>query len=229
MLGTGPDTFIPVAEEMGLIADLSFMVIGKALEDAKEWDASLTLSVNISPFQLRDPWFSQKLLKLLVEHNFPPERLDVEITENALLENVGLVRSMITSLRNQGIKISLDDFGTGYSSLAQLRSLPFDRLKIDRSFVSELRENGSGTKIVDAIIRLGDGLDMPVTAEGVEDASILGALASFKSLKAQGYHFGRPESAAAVRKRLADLGLLVQLPGLQIASQPQENDTRKQG
>ena len=215
--GVGPASFIPVAEEMGLIADLSFQVIGKALEDAKEWDPSLTLSVNISPFQLRDPWFSQKLLKLLVEHNFPPERLDVEITENALLENVGLVRSMIASLRNQGVKISLDDFGTGYSSLAQLRSLPFDRLKIDRSFVSEMRENGSGAKIVDAIVRLGDGLSMPITAEGVEDEVIEEALRQFEHLKAQGYHYGRPEPAAAVRERLARLGLLAGMTPIQVA------------
>lgn len=208
MAAIGPTAFIPVAEEMGLIAELSFQVIAKALEDAKEWDPSLSLSVNISPYQLRDPWFSQKLLKLLVEHNFPPERLDVEITENALLDNVALVRSMIASLRNQGVTISLDDFGTGYSSLAQLRSLPFDRLKIDRSFVSELREDGSGAKIVDAIVRLGDGLSMPITAEGVEDEAILEALARFEHLKAQGYHFGRPENAAAVRERLAEMGLL---------------------
>lgn len=229
MHGTGPDVFIPVAEEMGLIADLSFMVIGKALDDAMEWDPSLTLSVNVSPFQLRDPWFSQKLLKLMIEHNFPPERLDVEITENALLENVGLVRSMITSLRNQGVKISLDDFGTGYSSLAQLRSLPFDRLKIDRSFVSELRESGSGAKIVDAIIRLGDGLDMPVTAEGVEDEAILAALSRFENLKAQGHHFGKPESAAAVRKRLSDLGLLVQPVRSLAVARSFDPDARKLG
>ena len=227
--GVGPASFIPVAEEMGLIADLSFQVIGKALEDAKEWDPALTLSVNISPFQLRDPWFSQKLLKLLVEHNFPPERLDVEITENALLENVGLVRSMIASLRNQGVKISLDDFGTGYSSLAQLRSLPFDRLKIDRSFVSELRENGSGAKIVDAIVRLGDGLSMPITAEGVEDEVIEEALRQFEHLKAQGYHYGRPEPAAAVRERLARLGLLVTRTAIAEAQQSaQAQPDRKQ-
>ena len=227
--GVGPATFIPVAEEMGLIADLSFQVIGKALEDAKEWDPALTLSVNISPFQLRDPWFSQKLLKLLVEHNFPPERLDVEITENALLENVGLVRSMIASLRNQGVKISLDDFGTGYSSLAQLRSLPFDRLKIDRSFVSEMRENGSGAKIVDAIVRLGDGLSMPITAEGVEDEVILEALKQFDHLKAQGYHYGRPEPAAAVRERLARLGLLAGMgAAVEVSATLPEERSRKQ-
>ncbi len=209
MADIGPSGFIPIAEEIGLIAELSFQVIAQALEDAKQWDPALTLSVNISPLQLRDPWFSQKLLKLLVEHNFPPERLDVEITENALLENLGLVRSMIASLRNQGIRISLDDFGTGYSSLAQLRNLPFDRLKIDRSFVTELREKGSGAKIVDAIIRLGDGLNMPVTAEGVEDQTILDALAPFENLKAQGYFFGLPESGADVRDRLARLDLLI--------------------
>lgn len=209
MVDVGPSGFIPIAEEIGLIAELSFQVIGQALQDAKQWDPSLTLSVNISPLQLRDPWFSQKLLKLLVEHNFPPERLDVEITENALLENLGLVRSMISSLRNQGIRISLDDFGTGYSSLAQLRNLPFDRLKIDRSFVTELRENGSGAKIVDAIIRLADGLNMPVTAEGVEDQAILDALAPYDNLKVQGYFFGLPECGADVCDRLARLDLLV--------------------
>lgn len=209
MADVGPSGFIPIAEEIGLIAELSFQVIAQALEDAKQWDPSLTLSVNISPLQLRDSWFSQKLLKLLVEHNFPPERLDVEITENALLENLGLVRSMIASLRNQGIRISLDDFGTGYSSLAQLRNLPFDRLKIDRSFVTELREQGSGAKIVDAIIRLGDGLNMPVTAEGVEDQAILDALAPFENIKAQGYLFGVPENGADVRDRLERLDLLI--------------------
>lgn len=227
--GVGPSIFIPVAEEMGLIADLSFQVIGKALDDAKDWNPALTLSVNISPFQLRDPWFSQKLLKLLVQHNFPPERLDVEITENALLENVGLVRSMIASLRNQGVRISLDDFGTGYSSLAQLRSLPFDRLKIDRSFVSELRENGSGAKIVDAIVRLGDGLSIPITAEGVEDELILEALKRFNHLMVQGYHYGRPEPAAEVRKRLARLGLLADQSALaEVAATIEEERNRKQ-
>ncbi len=206
----GPSTFIPVAEEMGLIAPLSEMLIEQALEDAKTWDPKLTLAVNISALQLHDPWFSQRILKLLVKHNFPPERLDIEITESCLQENVALVRSMIASLRNQGVKISLDDFGTGYSSLAQLRNLPFDQLKIDRSFIGELREDGSGRKIVDAIIQLGDGLEMPVTAEGVEDDSILGALSGFKSIKGQGYHYGQPEDAATVRTRLEALGRLAE-------------------
>jgi EAL domain-containing protein (putative c-di-GMP-specific phosphodiesterase class I) len=115
---------------------------------------------------------------------------------------------MITSLRNQGVQISLDDFGTGYSSLEQLRNLPFDRIKIDRSFISELREPAGHSRLVDAIIALGRGLDLPLTAEGVEDEEILDALRSMGKLKAQGYVYGKPESAAEVRERLAASGRL---------------------
>ena len=103
-------------------------------------------------------------------------RLDIEITESCLHENIGVVRSVVTSLKNQGIQISLDDFGTGYSSLAQLRSLPFDRLKIDRSFVTELAEEGANSKIVEAIVSLGRGFDLPITAEGIENGEVLNIL-----------------------------------------------------
>lgn len=207
-----PAIFIPVAEELGVIAALSEQLIEQSLIDAKEWHPSLTLSVNISPIQLRDPWFSQKLLKLLVKHNFPPQRLEIEITESCLHENIGVVKSMITSLKNQGVKISLDDFGTGYSSLSQLRSLPFDRLKIDRSFVGELNEEDASEKIVNAIISLGDGLDMPITAEGIEDQRVLDALKGKGAMKGQGYLYGRPETAAKVRERLSAKGLLAPAP-----------------
>ena len=115
-----PDVFIPIAEEIGAIGELSESVITQALSHAKDWDSKLSLSVNISPVQLRDPWFAQKLLKMLVEANFPPNRLEIEITESTLHENIALVRSLVVSLKNQGIRVSLDDFGTGYSSLAQL-------------------------------------------------------------------------------------------------------------
>lgn len=203
-----PAIFIPVAEELGVIAPLSEQLIEQALLDAKDWDASITLSVNISPIQLRDPWFSQKLLRLLVKHNFPPQRLEIEITESCLHENIGVVKSMITSLKNQGVQISLDDFGTGYSSLSQLRTLPFDRLKIDRSFVGELNAEDACEKIVNAIISLGDGLDMPITAEGIEDQRILEALKGKGQMKGQGYLYGRPETAAKVLERLAANNLL---------------------
>jgi diguanylate cyclase (GGDEF)-like protein len=189
-----PEIFIPVAEEIGLIHELSEQLMQRAFIDAREWDERLTLSINISPVQLRDPWFSQKLLKMLVAAKFPPHRLEIEITESCLHENVGMVRSMITSLRNQGVKVSLDDFGTGYSSFEQLRTLPFDRLKIDRSFIAELRDNEGSSRIVDAIVSLGRGLNLPMTAEGVEDEKILAALQQMGGLKAQGYVYGKPEN-----------------------------------
>ena len=204
----GPDIFIPIAEEIGVIGEMSERLISQAFEDAKQWVPELTLSVNISPVQMRDPWFAQKLLKLMVKHNFPPNRLDIEITESCLHENIGMVRSMITSLRNQGVHVSLDDFGTGYSSLSQLRTLPFDRLKIDRAFISELTDEAHGGRLVDAIISMGDGLKLPITAEGVENEQVLEALKAMGKLKGQGYHYGRPEPAEKVLERLQKQGRL---------------------
>ena len=204
-----PDIFVPVAEEIGLIAELSERLMEQAFADAHEWDERLTLSINISPVQLRDPWFAQRLLKMMVAANFPPQRLEIEITEGCLQENTGLLRSMITSLRNQGVKVALDDFGTGFSSLEQLRTLPFDRIKIDRSFVSELRKpKATRSRVVEAIVSLGRGLDMPLTAEGVEDEDILKALKRMGKLKAQGYFYGQPEDSEAVHARLKVAGKL---------------------
>jgi len=203
-----PQIFIPIAEEMGLITQLSEELMDRAFADAREWDDSLILSINISPVQLRDPWFAQRLLKRLVAANFPPRRLEIEITESCLHENIGLVRTMIMSLRNQGVQISLDDFGTGFSSIEQLRSLPFDRIKIDRSFISELRKPASQSRLVDAIIAMGRGLDLPLTAEGVENEQIVTALRAMGKLKAQGYVYGKPETAEEVRRRLSAIGKL---------------------
>ncbi|WP_374531733.1 EAL domain-containing protein, partial [Novosphingobium sp.] len=183
--------------------------ISQALADARAWDPKLTLSVNISPIQMRDPWFAQKILKLLVEANFPPNRLDIEITENCLHENISLVRSLISSLKNQGIKVSLDDFGTGYSSLAQLHALPFDRIKIDRSFITNLPGNPDCATIVKSIASLGEGLGLPITAEGVENEEVLKALGEYGTFKAQGYYFGRPATASATENELASLDLLI--------------------
>ena len=203
-----PDVFIPVAEDIGMIAELSEGLIRRALTDAREWDPRLTLSVNISPVQLRDPWFAQKLLKLLVEANFPPNRLEIEITESCLHENIGLVRSMVTSLKNQGVSITLDDFGSGYSSLAQLRNLPFDRLKIDRSFVTAMPQNSDNKTIVQAITSLGEGLGLPITAEGIETTEVVTELQRLGQFMGQGYLYGRPESADQTRERLSALGML---------------------
>lgn len=198
-----PDVFIPIAEECNMIADLSESIMRQAFQDAKNWDSSLTLSINVSPYQLRDPWLAQKIVKILTETGFPAERLEIEITENALFENIGLARSIITSLKNQGIKIALDDFGTGYSSLSHLRILPFDRIKIDQSFISTYSESPDNAAIVDAIIHLSRSLNLPVTAEGAEDEDIIAFLAELGCEKVQGYFYGQPLSIEQTRWMLA--------------------------
>lgn len=203
-----PDVFIPIAEETGLIGDLSFSVMRQAFLDARDWDPSLTLSVNISPGQLKDGWLSQKILRLLVETGFPPNRLEIEITESSLFENLELAQSIVSSLKNQGIRIALDDFGTGYSSLSHLRALPFDRIKIDRSFVQSMGENSESAAIVQAIAKLGESLGLPVTAEGVETKAIETLLLQLGLVKGQGWHFGKPMSVGQTRRLLADRDML---------------------
>lgn len=203
-----PDDFIPVAEETGMIGDLSLSIIRKAMIEAKEWDPKLTISVNISPVQLKDPWLAQKIVKLLVETGFPANRLEVEITESSLFKNLSLAQSIVGSLKNQGIQIALDDFGTGYSSLAHLRALPFDRIKIDRSFVSSMLENAESAAIVSAIAGLGASLDVPITAEGIEDDQIIGKLRALGCTKGQGWYFGQPMNIDQARTLLAQKDLL---------------------
>ena len=215
----GPEIFVPVAEESGLIADLSLAVMRQAFDEAKNWDASLSLSVNIAPAQLHDAWFAQKLLKLLVETGFPAERLEIEITERALVENLGVAETVIGSLRNQGVRLALDDFGTGYSSLANLRALPFDRVKIDRSFVTSLCGDTEAGAIVAAITRLSDSLGLPVTAEGVETPEIEARLKEIGCYQGQGWHFGKPMDVGQVRAMLAERDLL---PVARLAAAPSE-------
>jgi diguanylate cyclase (GGDEF)-like protein len=208
-----PDSFIPIAEETGMIADLSMSVMRQALVEAKSWDQSLIISVNISPMQLKDPWLAQKIVKLLVETGFPATRLEIEITETSLFENLALAQSIVGSLKNQGIRLALDDFGTGYSSLAHLRALPFDRIKIDKSFVTSIVENSESAAIVNAITKLGDSLGLPVTAEGIEDGQIEERLRQLGCHKGQGWHFGKPTSIAQTRTLLAERNLLPSLRG----------------
>lgn len=193
-----PDVFIPIAEEIGLVEALSEQLIRKALRDAKGWDNHVTLAVNISPCQLRDTWFAHKLLKLLVEANFPASRLEVEVTESALAEKLSTVRTTIASLKNQGIQVTLDNFGTGHSSLSQLRSVPFDRVKIDRSLIATARGSKESAAIVSSIVSLGKGLGLPITAEGIEDQETLGDLASLGVARGQGFLFGPPQTAEAI-------------------------------
>ena len=203
-----PDVFIPIAEETGMIAELSLSVMRQAFLAARDWHPSLTLAINVSPWQLRDPWLSQKIIKTLTETGFPPARLEIEITESALFENLALAQSIVGSLKNQGVRLALDDFGTGYSSLAHLRALPFDRIKIDRSFVTSINDNAESAAIVNAITRLGDSLNLPITAEGIEDAAIEERLRALGCSKGQGWLYGRPLSVAHARRHLAERRLL---------------------
>ncbi|GGA39817.1 hypothetical protein GCM10011395_07650 [Sphingomonas psychrolutea] len=203
-----PDAFIPIAEETGMIADLSLSIMRQAFVAAKDWDAALSLSVNISPWQLKDAWLAQKIIKVLTETGFPASRLEIEITETALFDNLALAQSTVGSLKNQGIRLALDDFGTGYSSLAHLRALPFDQIKIDKSFIMSMGENSESAAIVTAITRLGDSLSLPITAEGIENASIEERLRALGCAKGQGYLYGRPTSIMNTRRLLAERRLL---------------------
>ncbi len=205
-----PELFIPIAEETGMIADMSLSIMHQAFAAARDWDPSINLSVNISPWQLRDAWLAQKIIKVLTETGFPASRLEIEITESALFENLALAQSIVGSLKNQGAQLALDDFGTGYSSLAHLRALPFDRIKIDKSFVISLNESADSAAIVNAIVSLGESLNLPITAEGVEDEAIEARLKALGCAKAQGWHYGKPLSPTGVRKMLAERRLLVQ-------------------
>jgi len=203
-----PEMFIPIAEETGMIGDLSLSIMRQALLAARDWDPGLRVSVNISPWQLRDAWLAQKIIKVLTETGFPADRLEVEITESALFDNLALAQSIVGSLKNQGVHLALDDFGTGYSSLAHLRALPFDRIKIDKSFIMSLNESADSAAIVNAIISLGESLNLPITAEGVEDAEIEARLRALGCAKAQGWHYGKPLSIAGARRLLAERRLL---------------------
>ncbi len=203
----GPEVFIPIAEENGLIGALSEALMRAAFEDAKHWDPGVTLSVNISPKQLADPWLAQKVLKLLTETGFPAQRLELEITESSLFENLEVAQGVVASLKNMGIRLSLDDFGTGYSSLANIRALPFDRIKIDRSFVITLNKDPESWTIVKTIATLGASLGVPVTVEGVESAAIELRVRNLGCDVGHGWFFGRAVSVEQTRSLLAEHGL----------------------
>ncbi len=197
------EIFIETAERTGLIGPLTLTVLEQALKEARGWPAHLKLAVNVSPVQFRDPLLAEHILRLLATNGFPPSRLEIEITEGSLLEDREQVLTIIRSLKNVGISISLDDFGTGYASLAQVNHLPLDRIKIDKSFITTIVKSEQTAAIVSTIAGLGHNLAVPITAEGVESEQIRSALADFGCAEAQGWLFGRPISAEAVRSFLA--------------------------
>jgi diguanylate cyclase (GGDEF)-like protein/PAS domain S-box-containing protein len=201
-----PMEFIPVAEDTGLIAPLGAYVLRQACADAAKWPPHVKLAVNLSPLQFRTGDLFMVVKQALEQSGFSAKRLELEITETLLLERVDHVLATLHALRALGVRISMDDFGTGYSSLSYLRSFPFDKIKIDRSFVRDLGSNAEAQAIVRAILSLGLSLGITITAEGVETNEDLACLKAEGCHEAQGFLFSRARPQAEVLEMLAKPG-----------------------
>lgn len=200
-----PVEFIPVAEEMGLIVPIGAWMLRRACADAATWPDGTRVAVNVSAIQFRDPNLVATVATALADSGLPASRLEIEITESLLLEDEAATGAMLHRLRGLGVRIAMDDFGTGYSSLGYLRSFPFDKIKIDQSFIRDLDSKPDSRAIVRAIIGLGRSLGMRTTAEGVETRAILDILRAEGCAEAQGYLFSRPCVAARVPRLLDQL------------------------
>jgi diguanylate cyclase (GGDEF)-like protein/PAS domain S-box-containing protein len=197
-----PNNFIPVAEETGLIVPLGDVVLRKACVEAAGWPAHIAVAVNLSPVQFKNPTLVTSVKAALQASGLSADRLELEITESVLLQNSEATLAVLHELRGFGVRISLDDFGTGYSSLSYLRSFPFDKIKIDRSFVTDLATRDESMAIVRAVTGLGKSLGIVTTAEGVETDAQFDLLRQEGCTQAQGYLFSRPRPAADVAKML---------------------------
>jgi len=193
-----PADFIPLAEECGLIVPIGSWVLATACVETVSWDQKPIISVNLSPAQFLQPGIVATVADVLKQTGLPPKRLELEITEGTLMADTQNALRILTSLKGLGVKLAMDDFGTGYSSLSYLRKFPFDKLKIDRSFVSDLEDDTEAETIVQAIIAMSRSLRLDVTAEGVETKRQLSMLRALGCNFVQGYLLGRPRSAAQV-------------------------------
>lgn len=194
-----PGDFIPVAEETGLIDPIGEWVIREACAEANKWPSHLTLSINLSAAQFKNRRLVQTILIALATTGLLPTRLELEVTESVLVQDEQKVVATLNQLRHFGVRVALDDFGTGFSSLSYLRTYPFDRLKIDRCFVSDLRaDDNSASAIIRAAVDLGRSLGMATTAEGVETKDQLEKLRTLGCGEAQGYFFGAPKPVSEI-------------------------------
>lgn len=200
-----PADFIPVAEETGFIHDIGRFVFQRACEDLGAWPG-LKVSVNVSPVQLRDPNFANDLAAIARRNGVVPNRFKLELTEGLLVRNPTIAKRKLARLKSMGFGLSLDDFGTGFSSIGYLRQFPFDWLKIDKSFVSELGTNPTANALIQSMIALGDAMDIAVVAEGIETPEQLKLLRLLQCEFVQGYHLAKPMSASDVTALLARLG-----------------------
>jgi len=193
-----PSEFIPVAEETGLIHALGEWVLRTATLEAAGWHTPLTIAVNLSPVQFRSKALFQQVRQALVRSGLSPERLELEITESMLLDRNQQTLDMLRRLKKAGIQIAMDDFGTGYSSLGSLRSFPFDRIKIDRSFIRDIPARRDAVTIVELIIGMAEGHGIETTAEGIETEEQFACLERLGCGQMQGYLIGRPAPAASL-------------------------------
>jgi diguanylate cyclase (GGDEF)-like protein/PAS domain S-box-containing protein len=195
-----PVNFIPLAEETGLIMQIGEWVLRTACRDAAAWPDNIGVAVNLSPVQFKNPNLVSQVMDALAQSGLPAHRLELEITESVLLQNSEATLATLHALRGNGVRISLDDFGTGYSSLSYLRSFPFDKIKIDRSFVEDVTSREDSLAIVRAVAGLGRSLGIATTAEGVETPAQLDVLRREGCTQAQGYLFSKPCPAVEVMK-----------------------------
>jgi EAL domain-containing protein (putative c-di-GMP-specific phosphodiesterase class I) len=187
-----PGEFIPIAEQSGLIAQIDDWVLTEACREAASWERPLRIAVNVSAAQFRREDLDAHVGKALHDSGLAPLRLELEITEGVLIDDLSRAKKTMQSLKALGIMIALDDFGTGYSSLSYLEAFPLDRIKIDRSFVGGLGQSERGLAIVRAVIGLAHGLGVPVLAEGIETVAQMSLLLREGCDEMQGYLLGRP-------------------------------------
>jgi EAL domain-containing protein (putative c-di-GMP-specific phosphodiesterase class I) len=193
-----PGEFIPVAEENGLILPLGLWVLEESCRKLAAWDRKypfmkdVSMSVNLSARQFTDPSLAGEVMRVLKETGLKPARVHLEVTESMLADDPKMAQETLKQLSTMGVALEVDDFGTGYSCLGQLNQLPFDTLKIDRSFVQALDQERDGHKMIDSIVRLADSLDISVVAEGIETAEHWAYIASLGCRSGQGYYFSRP-------------------------------------
>jgi EAL domain-containing protein (putative c-di-GMP-specific phosphodiesterase class I) len=201
-----PVDFIPVAEDIGLIVGLGEWVLRQACAEAAKWPSEIKVAVNLSPVQFRSRNLVQAVIGALAQSGLSPRRLELEITESVFLAETDANVATLHQLRDLGVRISMDDFGTGYSSLSYLRSFPFDKIKIDRSFVQDLAQRPDCLAIVRAIAGLGRSLNITTTAEGVETQAQLDWLRAEGCNEVQGYLFSPARPAAEIAAMIARFG-----------------------
>ena len=191
-----PSEFIPLAEESSLILLLGEWVLREACREAASWERPLNIAINVSPVQFRHGDLPRLVHSILLETGLSPNRLELEITEGVLIDDFSRAVSILRRLKSLGVRIALDDFGKGYSSLSYLRAFPFDKIKIDRSFITDLGTNHQSIAIVHAVIGLGRSLNIPILAEGVETKAQHDILLKEGCDEVQGYLTGRPLAIA---------------------------------